>query len=467
MNRAVALRPPSELAAFAPYGALLVLALAAGLLIHPLGAIAIVALGLVVLARPLDPPSALAAVAAVASFANNEGGHMTRDLAIVCLFAVYAVASVWASGALGRWRLPDARPLIPLALFFAWTFICAARGVAAGYSLRFLGLELAGLLSLGFLVLGGGLSLDAQRLRPALWILGFTGLVHVLLGIYSYQINHIRTGGVWYTPLSGMLALLMWSLALRAPTRIARLQLALLTGLLLFHQLISFSRGYWLGLLVALPWVSVTWAGRGEGSGERWRSLLRSMLLALACMAVATVFVGLWFGWSDLLGLIGTRFASSFSTKQASESASNVARLIEYVASGRLIAQSPWIGHGLGLELRIRQPIFNVITRQWYVHHAYLWLWIKEGLVGLVLFVTVLVSAFRCCARGMRTLSGESSAWCAGAAGATLYLAVVNLTTFHFAQVNSNVALGVMWGVALALQRPDDLRIVWRDRKRP
>src|SRR5262249_56973742 len=128
------------------------------------------------------------------------------------------------------------------------------------------------------------------------------------------------------------------------------------------------SRGYWLGLLVALPWTAVAFAGVRAGALERWRRVAGVAGFAALVLAIGTVVTAVALGWSDLPSLLGTRFGSSFATHEnTSVTASNIERLLEYAASFRLIREQPWIGHGMGLELRIRDPFFHVVTRQPYI----------------------------------------------------------------------------------------------------
>jgi O-antigen ligase len=443
-------------------------ALLAGILVHPLAGLVLAVLAAALILRPLEPVSSLAAMAGAASFVNNEGGHMTRDMSLLTLVTMYALVSLVLARAAGRWRPPGGRFVLVLGLFLGWTAVCALRGVLAGNSLRYGGLEVSALGMMLFAWLAGGLRLEVADLRPALAIMIVTGLGHVALGVWSYAVNHIRTGGIWYIPLPGMLAVMALAFALHEQRARARFGWTLLMGLFLLHQTISFSRGYWLGLIAALPWTAFAYAGRGPGSGVRWRRVGSIAVLAFSLAAATTVATSLAFGWTDLPQMLGTRFNSSFSTKSSSESASNMERLLEYAHSFRLIREKPWFGWGMGYEMHIRNPVFHVVTHQWYVHHTYLWIWLKQGLVGLVLLLVLLWQAWRMGTRGAaRSRDGEQAAWCLTAAGATLYLSVVDMTTYHLAEVNATTFQYLLWGFTLAFSRPPHWRIVWHARSVP
>lgn len=440
----------------------LVLALLAAVFVHPLAGLGLATVLALVMLRPFEPIMALGAVAAVASFANNEGGHLTRDLSVLSVVIVYALISLAIARARSRWRSPGGPLTVALLAFLVWTIVCAARGMLAGHAWRYTGLELSAMLTMGFAWLAGGLRLDAVDLRPARTILILTGLVHVGIGVWSYVVNHIRTGGIWFIPLPGMLAVLALAFALHARGGRARFGWTLLMGVFLLHQTISFSRGYWIGLIAALPWTAYAYAGHGAGSAARWRRTGSVALLAFSLATLTTVAMSLTFGWTNLPKMIATRFNSSFSTRNSSESASNIERLVEYAATVRLIREHPVFGLGMGYEMRSRNPVFHVVTRQWYVHQTYLWVWLKQGFVGLVLLLVLLWQAFRLGARGARSPDNEQAAWGLTAAGATLYLSVVDMTTFHLAQVNATTLQSLLWGFALALSRPPHWRLVWR-----
>ena len=282
------------------------------------------------------------------------------------------------------------------------------------------------------------------------------------LAIYSYAINKVRTGGIFFTPVTGMMALLTLSLALFAKGARPRGWMILLTCLFLVHQLISFARGYWFGLLAALPYLFVVYIRRGEGMRTRIKKVGFALAWVALLVGVGVVVLSVWFGWTDIASLLLTRVASSVGTEASSQTASNIERLVEYRASLRSIASSPLVGHGLGYTLQIHQPIFNVITTQWFVHQTYLWLLLKEGVLGLTAYLLVLVAAVRAGTIGALRSEGAVAGWCAASAACTIYLAGIGLTNFSLVQVNSTFLLGLLWGLSLSLTHVPGYLIRWR-----
>jgi O-antigen ligase len=259
------------------------------------------------------------------------------------------------------------------------------------------------------------------------------------------------------------MALVLFNLALRRARRRDRLALIVLVAANVIHQLISLTRGYWMGLAVGFLLSAILYAGRGPQARPRWRRVL-GISGGLAGFAVVGVAVaGAVFGWRDLAGMFGTRLVSSLGTQQSSETASNFERVLEWATSMRRIAEAPWLGHGLGFTLHVRYPFMPRASTQWFLHQLYLWMWVKQGLMGVALLVTVLVTAIRTGMRNARRLGGLKSGWAAGAAAATAYVATLGLTNYPMAQVNSTFLMVLLWGIALSLGNPPRWRVVWRE----
>ena len=452
-------RPPARLAATV---AVLAFSLAAGVLLSWWIACALLALGLAVIARPFDPFLAMVLVAGVATFVNNEGGHLTRDLSIVTLLVAYALACVVASCFTRRWRIPESGLTVMLLLLAATTGIALVHGLAAQNSLKFIGLELFPILALCSALLVGGLRVTRSDLRLALAVFVLVALVHVWLGVHSYIENRVRTGGLVFTHVPGIVALVVLNLALYGESRRATMPVALLLCLCLLHQLISFTRGLWLGLIVSIPFSCLLYVRHGPGVGARWAKVGRTFGVGAVLTTLCAAALGHWFGWSDFASLVWTRLTSSFGTHAGAENVSNIARLIEYRAAFRYIAAAPWLGHGLGFTMLVWQPVYGITTAQWFMHQSYLLIWLKQGIPGLLALIAVLFTAWRLGTRGALRLSGEEAGWSAAAAACTLSLAVMALTNMTFNSVNGNFLLALLWGVALSGSEPRRTWFTWR-----
>ena len=420
------------------------------------------ALLLAFVVRPLDPLMALLVAVASASFVQNETGRLATQLSALALLCFWALLCLGVSARSGSWRLPHSWLTLALPIFLGTTGLSALHGIWDQQSPRYIGLELFPILALGTGLAVGGLWLSRRDARLVLVFLLILGVAHSGLGLFAYWAGGARRGGVFFTPVTGMLALLTLSFALREPRRCARLLLLLLCALFLLHQLLSFTRGYWMGLLAGLPVTVLLFTRRGPGVGRRWRTVGATAAAVAVLVVLGVVGVSFWLGWGNAFGMMGARFASSLSTQQSSDAASNIARLVEYWTALQQIAAAPWFGHGLGFTLHVRMPFYLATSTQWFVHHVYLWIWLKEGLVGLAALLFVLFAGFRIGLRASREHDPLTSAWGSCAAASTGYIAVLGLTNFPLAQVNSPFLLALLWGMAISFTRSQEGRVVWR-----
>jgi hypothetical protein len=441
----------------------LALALAAGVLVGWPAAAALAGLGIWFVALPFMLVPALVLAAVAAGFVNYEGGHLTALLSGLSILLTYALMSLVVAATTRRWGLPASRFTTAVLLVQATTLVAAVHGILVGNSLRFLGLEMLPFLGMMTALALGGLRLDRRALRLPFALFAAAGVVQVGLGVYAYVLNRTRVGGVYFTPVPGFLAVLTFNLLLRSRSTLRTLGLTVLTSLFLLQQLMSLTRGYWMGLFVAFVYTGLFYTGRGEGVGRRWRTLLGRVGVMSGLLAAGAVVAAGVLGWGDIGALLGTRLASSVGTTQSSETASNVVRMVEWLHVARDIAASPWLGYGLGYSFHVRFPFFDVVSSQWFAHEQYLLTWLKQGVFGLLALLYLLYQGARMATQGMRRLSDpEEVSWCAAAAGSTLYIAVLGLTNFPLAQVNPTFTLAFLWGVALALQAPPRTAWVWR-----
>ncbi len=444
-------------------GGTLLAALAANLLLGWPAAVGLAALGIGFTALPFLFVPAIALVVLAASFVDNGSGHLTLYLSGLTLLILYALACLVHDWRAGRWALPRSRLTVSLALLMATTLAGTLHGLAVGNSPRYLGLELMPLLGLLIALMVGGLRLRPADLEFILASFVLAGLGHCLLGLYAWVTYGMRRGGIFFSAMPGMIGLLTLNLMLRTRSRTRGFLLFLVTCALVLHQILSFTRGYWLGMAAGLLASAILYVGRGPGVGERWRNLVRWAVLSWLAVSLALGLVAAWFGWSNISEILGRRAASSIGTARGSETASNVVRLVEWFSVFRDIRHAPWLGHGLGYSFHVRYPFFQSATStQWISHEMYLLVWLKQGLVGLLAFLLVLFEGALLGLRGAWRLSGEAAGWSAGAMAATVYTAVFGLTNYPLAMVNPAFLLALMWGVALSLQAPRLWRIVWR-----
>lgn len=435
--------------------------LIAGFLVNWVVAAGVAAFLLLQLARPFDFFPAVLLVVGGSTFLDYESGTLTLQLSLLSatiLFMLFCygwsrpgeIFSVCRSDLTG-----------PLGLFLMLSILNAARGFFVGHPPKAILLELMPMLAIGsgFLVAS---AFDAGRhVRLAIGPLIGIAYGSAALGYHAFSIIRTHMSGVFFQPVPGMVAIMLFNLALRAKSAGRSLGWVALSLPLFLHQFLSYRRGLWLGTLAGLV-VSVLIFAMGSGSGGRWR---RGALVGGALLGTGIAGAGalaLLYGQADILQQAGGRFASIGSTENTIEAASNIARLIEYAVVAEHIQTAPWFGHGLGFSFLVNNPQETTPGPQWWVHQNYLLVWLKQGVVGLAIFLWMLWAAFWMGAREARRREDlYESGWLATAAASTAFMAVFSIADFPFDSAESMFFLALMWGGSMAMTSHGRLRLRW------
>ena len=443
--------------------AVLAVLLTVGIAINWFIAVGLLAVFLLHVARPFDVTTALLLVVGGATFVKNSGTSvaLTYQLGLLSLVVVLMVLCYLLSYS-DRLVCIARTPLTwPLLLFMLWTTVNAARGVLTN-GLRFLGLELFPMMGLGSAFLVANV-FDRQRdLRFS--IIGLI-VIAFACGIYGAPGSgaHLHDISTYVMATPGIVALLLVNLALRAPNRRAAVLWLLLSLPLYVHQLLTLGRGLWTGGVAGLAYSFLVFAGLGRGSRARWArcGLVFGVMIGLALFGIAQA--AMFLGRQDLLQDMGSRVTAATSTKVTYETRSNFTRLWEYATAIGQIRTSPWIGHGLGYVFMNKEPFSGKTFDQWYVHESYLMIWVKQGLVGVLLFLWTLWTAARLGAKeARRSTDPWVGAWFATTGAATVFLAVFSLSNFPFGVVNEMFLLAFLWGGSMAMTRTGFVVFRWR-----
>lgn len=441
-------------------------ALLAGLLlavaINPFVGAAALAFGLVVIVRPFDPLVAALVAAGAASFAAYGAHDIRRDMAIVVALTVYTFVAFAVAWRLRRWHLPASRLAAALSVLALTTAGGIAHGLLRHHNPAYVFLEVFPLFSLAIAVVIGGLRLRPVDPRLALWGLALVGVASSVAGFQFFGSTGIRTGGMAFSPVPGLVALVFLSLALFDPAPRPKLLPVLVFCVLIGHQVVTFTRGFWLGLLVGVPLICLLYVRRGQGVRRRGAKVLATLGLALVLLVMGALLAATRPPWNELIGLLSDRFASSFTTENTPETVSNIARLVEIRATFLAIATSPLLGLGHGSTLVVRQFFYPEAGPQWYIHQGYLMMWLKQGVLGVLALLGLLFAAFRMGWKGAFLADPEAAGWNAAAAACAVFVAIVGLTNYFFFNINQSFVLALIWGVALALARPGVARFAWR-----
>ncbi len=417
---------------------------------------------LIQLARPFDFLTSFVLLAGAATFVEYTVGNLTVQLGIVSCVVMLTLVCYAISHPERVLSVPMTPFTWPLMCFLALTLANVARGFILGYSPKYIGLELLPLLGLGMAVLVANVFTRARHLPWSIVGLVVIGGAAAIRGFQRFAAT--RSHGEGYTVAApGLVALLLVNLALRSKTGVASTGLVLLAVPLFLHQFVTFGRGLWSGCVAGLIISVLVYAGVGTGAGPRWR---RSGVVLGALMAVCLAGASLTayvLEEEDLLLTAVTRVQATVGPQGGFETHSNLIRLGEYFFVWNLIQQSPWIGHGVGYAFTMKQAFSSDVGEQWYAHQSFLFIWLKQGLLGLGVFLWMLVAAITLGVREARRRTNPlESSWFATVAAATLFLAVLSLSNFPFGMVNEMFLLALFWGGAMGMTRTGFIRIHWK-----
>lgn len=437
--------------------------LAAGISYGPAAGVLALGFLLVVALRPLDLFAAMLMATAAAAFAEYGDPHITRDLAGVAVLTAYTLLSFAATNAARGWGLPRSRLTWALAGLALTTALALARGWMAGNSMRAASLEIFPVLALFLALAIGGIRIAPGDLRVAARSLVAVGLASSAVGIVVLALTRIRMQGQPFSPIPGLIALVLLNLMLFDPRPRPRVLWIVILGVLLFHQIITFTRGYWLALLGAMPFSVAMYAYRNRWRPAAWRKGIRILAITAALLFGLGLVASTALGLSEIMGMLGSRFGSSFTTRSTPETVSNVVRLVELRTTLGHIARSPWLGHGHGYTIFVRQFFYADRTgQQWWVHESYAMILLKQGLVGLAALLALLWVALRMGIRGTAQADPQVAGWSAASAACTVFAVILGLTNYFFFMVNQAYLLALLWGITLSLGRPDRVLFAWR-----
>lgn len=416
------------------------------------------------IARPYDFIFAVMGVTAGSTFIYYAGGNLTLQLSLLTAGVVVMLFYYCLAARGEALSVPRTELTLPLLVYLGLSLVNTVRGFMYGYGYKDILFEIYPVLALSTSLLVANLLEPKRDLGVITWMLAATAYASSALGFQIFAIIRTHTGGIYFHPLPGIVAILFFNFALRSDYLPKALGWILLSLPLLLHQFLSFRRGLWVGLMAGLLtsiWIFV----RGPRPGDRWKRigvLLGSVVITGVVGAVALAVI---YGQSDVLEQAGGRFASIGGTELTPETMSNFHRLIEYSTVAGHIVTSPWIGHGLGFTFVVRNALTKRTEVQWWVHENYLHVWLKQGLLGLGIFIWMLWTAIRFSGHHARRREDTREAsWLAATAASTAFMAAFSLSDYPFDLMEAMFMQGLFWGIGMGLAREELLTVRWSKR---
>ena len=192
--------------------------------------------------------------------------------------------------------------------------------------------------------------------------------------------------------------------------------------------LLTFTRSFWLGTVVAVALAIGALAAAELGPGGARRLSRRGALIGAGATAlIAAIALGAAIV-TGAAGLVADRLESPAETAVDS---SRVVRAFELEAAWEQVRRHPVFGIGAGGEYPTLSQVGDdliVYDRSNFIHNAYLYLPLKFGLVGLMAAFALLFGLGWAVARGLRTAYRSGSAWDAAHAATFAGLCVASVT---------------------------------------
>lgn len=211
---------------------------------------------------------------------------------------------------------------------------------------------------------------------------------------------------------------------------------------------LAFSRNNILAIAVALAWTVIASRSSRARIGGLARVVAVGLVVLIIGYGAAASGTSAWL--TQQIQGFNDRVLGGLSSESRAVDASSLYRESENRAVWPVIEQSPGWGYGFGAEYKAPSGAgdsFFATRAPSYVHNGYLWLWLKAGAIGLVVFlVAMLTPLSRSLRRGASPALVSVAAGIAGLAG-VIFVAPLIVGT------PSCVALGALVGAGHAYGR--------------
>ena len=199
----------------------------------------------------VDVRSAFLVAVLLATFVDTTSGRLALELGLVSAWLAWTFLLVSWRAAWRGWVPPPVEMLPGLVVWLGACAVGVLVGVLHGNRPQIIGIELASalwpLLGLGVMQV-----YDRKSLAYAGAGLIGIGLMHTAFGLTMLGIYQQRLGGVYFTTVTGIVLVGLWTVALLAPSGRIRILCLIAMVPMLAHLVFSFTRGYWLGCLAGL-----------------------------------------------------------------------------------------------------------------------------------------------------------------------------------------------------------------------
>jgi O-antigen ligase len=277
---------------------------------------------------------------------------------------------------------------LPLIVFMLIVSFNIFRGMFYSYKASYWALETFAYLSFGLIFLVMNFFRSPEDVRKFFKILILLAIYQSIYGLVNYLLVGHRIGGTIFGVIPSIIAVVLLNLFFYSQNKRKKWLYLLLSLLPIMHLIFSFSRGYWLGFLVALV-LSYSFHIYQLKYTIRKRFVMFVRGAAVACIGflLGLLLLQQFLPGDNLIGSLLNRFQSGFSGSFSRETVSNYLRLLEYEGAIEKIKEKPILGFGIGYGFALRDWVARRTYTVRAVHHDYLAIVLKMGLLGLLSFL--------------------------------------------------------------------------------
>jgi len=353
-------------------------------------------------------------------------------------------------------RLSQSRLTLSFNLYFLWAMIAGLIGIAAWENtfndwVREILIQF--LLFLVPLLFYRCVSSEKEQRQLIKVVLSMSSIM-ILVNFYKYAKNIVsavylyETGRAAIDPSGAMLVVfILFALASIQPTKKHWLLYLAGVGCATASVGISMYRTFWVATGSML--IMIIFLSQGEDR-KRGKSFF------LLYVATALAVLGVMYLTIPLFKLFVTMFINRFvSTSNVTTDPSLVNRYIEWASVWRVIKENPIVGQGYGSYFHTFNWLLGWHLSSGYTHNGFLQVFLKSGVVGLILFCT---AYFGFIVKGFRIvrspyLSTQERAIVRASLGYLLAIIVTTMTINAFNERGALLWLGLIWGYFLTLER--------------
>ncbi|MEM1094546.1 MAG: O-antigen ligase family protein [Bacteroidota bacterium] len=386
---------------------------------------------------------------------NKSEGISVFEVAFAGAFFIYMPGWILSQILLYRDRMVNTLTDGALAFFLLYSLFSIGLGWMLGGKLSWIAGEWLALIMLFFYFpVKEQVAHRPQAMQVIFVVLGLLAAVAVARNIWEYQYELNAASYVWevkqgratvnehWLMMAGIAALAWY---LHARQRWLRWGLLVFFAAMVAGVIVGQSRAVWVSFLLGTFILFIL-----VRPAQRRTMLLVGSMSVLAGLTVGYAVLGDFF-FVVLVGL-AERFVSLGTA--TTQDLSLVNRFIENMAVLDRIKDSPIIGHGFGVPIKYFSLVYEFTRVESFIHNAYLSVWYKHGLIGLVavmgFYISTVVKGWRL-ARTAKTAGARLGGMIVAACFIAEALSAI--TQNSFAGDDTCLLIGIGGGIVAGLSR--------------